>query len=226
MLRRWARLNGVSRTISTRRRRSLSMTSAARVSRLSPKPCAIAASDFIVQGATTIACAAKLPLAMQAPMSPMGQACMALAASSSRASPSSWCTLITPEGVTTRCVSAPSSPRRSSSRTPYVAPEAPVIPTMMAAEPGVRGGATGDVKSGGQQGLQLARFVHLHQDVRAADELAVDVQLRDRRPVGVVLDALAHFAVLEHVDRLQVAHAAGLEDLDGAAGEAALRKLG
>ena len=37
MLRRCARLNGVSRTISTRRRRSFSVTSAARVSRLSPK---------------------------------------------------------------------------------------------------------------------------------------------------------------------------------------------
>jgi hypothetical protein len=37
MLRRWARLKGVSRTISSRRRRSFSVTSAARVSRLSPK---------------------------------------------------------------------------------------------------------------------------------------------------------------------------------------------
>src|SRR4051812_3633733 len=173
MLRRWARLNGVSRTISTRRRRSLSMTSAARVSRLSPKPCAIAASDFIVHGATTIACAPKLPLAMQAPMSPTGQACVALAARSSRDRPSSWCALITPDDVTTRCVSAPSSPKRSSRRTPYAAPEAPVMPTTIAA---------GLLKSGGQQGLQLARLVHLHQDVRAADELAVDVQLRDGRP--------------------------------------------
>ena len=70
MLRRWARLNGVSRTINTRRRRSFNVTSAARVSRLSPNPCAMAASDFIEQGATTIAAASKLPLAMHAPMSP------------------------------------------------------------------------------------------------------------------------------------------------------------
>jgi head-tail adaptor len=63
-------LSGVSRTIRIRRRRSFSVTSAARVSRLSPRPCAIAASDFIEQGATTMAAVAKLPLAMQAPMSP------------------------------------------------------------------------------------------------------------------------------------------------------------
>jgi hypothetical protein len=71
MLRRWARLNGVSRTISSRRRRSFSVTSAARVSRLSDRPCAMAASDFIEQGATIIAAVSKLPLATQAPMSPL-----------------------------------------------------------------------------------------------------------------------------------------------------------
>jgi hypothetical protein len=70
MFRKCARLNGVSRTINNRRRRSLSVTSAARVRRLSPKPCATAASVFIEQGAITIAAVSKLPLAMQAPMSP------------------------------------------------------------------------------------------------------------------------------------------------------------
>ena len=70
MLRRWARLNGVSRTISSSLRRSLSVTSAARVSRLSEKPCATEASVFIEQGATTMAEVPKLPLARQAPMSP------------------------------------------------------------------------------------------------------------------------------------------------------------
>ena len=70
MLRRCARLKGVSRTISSSGRRSFSITSAARVSRLSPKPCATAASVFIEQGAITIAEASKLPLARQAPTSP------------------------------------------------------------------------------------------------------------------------------------------------------------
>src|SRR5256885_1258423 len=44
---------------------------------------------------------------------------------------------------------------------------------------------------GCQQLLQLARLVHLHHDVRAADELALHVELGDRGPVAVVLDALA-----------------------------------
>src|SRR5574340_407223 len=77
-----------------------------------------------------------------------------------------------------------------------------------------------------EQLLQFARLVHLHHDVRAADELALDVELRDRRPVGVFLDALADRLVVEDVDRLEVVDATGLEHLDRAAGEPAHRKLG
>ena len=55
MLRKCARFSGVSRTIRIRRRRSFSMTSAARVMRLSDRPCATAASVRMEQGATTIA---------------------------------------------------------------------------------------------------------------------------------------------------------------------------
>ena len=51
-----------------------------------------------------------------------------------------------------------------------------------------------------QQLLQFARLVHLAHDVRAADEFAVDVELRNRRPVGVVLDALADVGIGEDVD--------------------------
>src|SRR5450755_2413312 len=82
-------------------------------------------------------------------------------------------------------------------------------------------------RSGGdaERLLQLAGLVHLGHDVRAADELAVDVELWDGRPVGVALDALADLFVLEDVDRLQVAHPTGLQDLDCAAGEAAHREL-
>ncbi len=42
-----------------------------------------------------------------------------------------------------------------------------------------------------EEGLQFAGLEHLADDVAAADELALDVELRDRRPVGIVLDALA-----------------------------------
>src|SRR5881398_4116025 len=52
------------------------------------------------------------------------------------------------------------------------------------------------------QPLELAAFEHLHHDVGAADELALDVKLGDRRPVGIFLDALADLRVLEHVDGL------------------------
>ena len=67
--------------------------------------------------------------------------------------------------------------------------------------------------------LQFARFVHVHHDVRAADEFAFDVQLRNGGPVAVFLDALADFSVVQHVhcfDGLGI-HATGLEDLDRAA---------
>ena len=51
-----------------------------------------------------------------------------------------------------------------------------------------------------EQFLQFAGLVHLFHDVRAADEFALDVELRDGRPVGVVLDALADVRILQHVD--------------------------
>src|SRR5690606_39014601 len=49
--------------------------------------------------------------------------------------------------------------------------------------------------------LQLARFVHLHHDVRATDEFALDVQLGNGGPVAVVLDALANLLVFQYVHR-------------------------
>ena len=41
---------------------------------------------------------------------------------------------------------------------------------------------------------------HLAHDVRAADELALHIELGDGRPVGEGLDALAQLVVLQHVD--------------------------
>src|SRR6185295_5118156 len=76
-----------------------------------------------------------------------------------------------------------------------------------------------------QQFLQLARLVHLFHDVRATDEFAVDIELRDRRPVGVFLDALADVGILEHVDAEEIRHAAGVESLHRERGETALREL-
>ena len=63
-----------------------------------------------------------------------------------------------------------------------------------ATRPPVRTAAAGSGRLLREQLLQLARLVHLAQDVAAADEFAVDVELRNRRPVGVFLDALADLA--------------------------------
>src|SRR3954447_22016493 len=57
------------------------------------------------------------------------------------------------------------------------------------------------LRRGAQDLLQLTALVHLHHDVRVADEFAFDVQLRDGGPVAVFLDALAHAVVFQHVDR-------------------------
>src|SRR4030095_15892000 len=61
--------------------------------------------------------------------------------------------------------------------------------------------------------------------VATAEEFAVYVELRNRRPVGVFLDPLADLIVREHVNCKIIGHAAALEDLDDGRREAALRKL-
>ena len=48
--------------------------------------------------------------------------------------------------------------------------------------------------------LQLLLLEHFADDVAAADELALDVELRQRRPVGIGLDAVAQFGIFQHVD--------------------------
>src|SRR5438270_2624981 len=69
--------------------------------------------------------------------------------------------------------------------------------------------------------LELAGLVHLHHDVGAADELALDVELGNGRPVRIGLDTLPDLRVLEDVDRLE-RHVQMVEDGDRARREAAL----
>src|SRR5471032_2933244 len=216
ILRKCARLNGVSLTISTSRRRSLSTTSAARAIRLSDRPCATDASVFIEHGATIIPSDWKEPLATEAPTSRTLCTTWASASTSRRCKPVSWCSVRTAASETIRCVSTLGvCCNCCSRRTPYTAPVAPVMAIM------IRRG-----RSGIQQGLQFAGLEHLVHDVRTADELALDVELRNGRPVRVVLDALADFRIFQHVHGGNVLNAAGFQDLDGAAGKAALRELG
>src|SRR5581483_1387459 len=75
--------------------------------------------------------------------------------------------------------------------------------------------------------LELARLVHLGDDVAAADELAVDEELRDRGPVGQGRELLADAGIGEDVDgrewpaeRLQDRHRAGGEAARGLLGRA------
>src|SRR3954465_5951863 len=76
----------------------------------------------------------------------------------------------------------------------------------------------------GKQLLQFAGLEHLADDVAAADELALDVELRNRRPVRIGLDAVAQLGRFKHVEAL-VADPDVVEDLHHLAGKTALRKL-
>ena len=72
---------------------------------------------------------------------------------------------------------------------------------------------------------QLAGLVHLGDDVAAADELAVDEELRDRRPLREGRELLADARVGEDVDRRE-RRVDRLQGGDGARGEAAHGLLG
>src|SRR5215471_747247 len=69
IVRRWPRWSGVSRITRMSGRPSLRVTSAARVRRLSARPCAMEAAAFTLHGTTTMPSVLKEPEAMEAPMS-------------------------------------------------------------------------------------------------------------------------------------------------------------
>src|SRR5690606_25879786 len=75
----------------------------------------------------------------------------------------------------------------------------------------------------GEEVLQFSSLEHLTDDVATANELALDVKLRDSWPARVILDALAQLVGREHVDAV-VVHAQIVQNLDDLTGEAALRK--
>src|SRR5437879_2189873 len=83
----------------------------------------------------------------------------------------------------------------------------------------------GDLWSGNSGFLADGTPVLFDHDVGPAHKLSVDVELGDGGPIGVFLDALTDFRLLEHVDRKDMLDPAGLQDLHGVGGEAALRKL-
>ncbi|KAI6773190.1 hypothetical protein HG531_000039 [Fusarium graminearum] len=75
---------------------------------------------------------------------------------------------------------------------------------------------------------QVTILVHRHQNIRTTDKVLLDVELRNRGPVGVLLDALAQLRVLEDVESGELVGVDALqtEDLDGGARKAALGCLG
>ena len=113
ILSKWARLSGVSRTINTSRRRSLSVTSAARVSRLSLAAWAIAESVRMEQGATSIPAVRNEPLAMPAARLPIGCTTSASACTSSRLNAVSEARVSSAPLDTTKCVSTCGTARSS-----------------------------------------------------------------------------------------------------------------
>lgn len=72
--------------------------------------------------------------------------------------------------------------------------------------------------------LELAVLHHFLHDVQAADELAVDDQLRKRRPVVERLHPCAHLLVREDVE-VRERHALVLQQPDDAPREAAPRRV-
>ena len=52
-----------------------------------------------------------------------------------------------------------------------------------------------------EQLVQFATGRHALDDVGAADQFAIDIELRNGRPVSVFLDALPDLLVGEHIDR-------------------------
>src|SRR6202042_851745 len=76
----------------------------------------------------------------------------------------------------------------------------------------------------GEQLLQFTGLEHFADDVATAAEFALDVKLRNGRPVRIGLDAVAQVGGFKNVQAL-VADADVIEDLDHLSGKTALRKL-
>ena len=62
--------------------------------------------------------------------------------------------------------------------------------------------------------------MQFHRDVAAADEFPFDVNLRDGRPVGVLLDAVPDIVIFQHIDRVEWDSVA-LQDLNNLRGKSA-----
>lgn len=73
-------------------------------------------------------------------------------------------------------------------------------------------------------GFQFPSLVHLGDDVTAADEFAIDVELGDGGPVGVILDALPDLRIGQYIHRGEF-RPHRFEELHRLGREPALRRL-
>ena len=126
----WPKWKGVSRSMRTTRRRSFSCTSAARVKRLDVTPVAISPIVRTLHGAINMPSVLKDPDAMLAPTSAILCTKLARFLSSLDDGKSSDASVSSAALVSTRWVSTPIAANISSARTPYTAPEAPLIPII------------------------------------------------------------------------------------------------
>ena len=129
--RRCTECKGVSRTIIINLRRSFKTTSAALVSKVLLIPVAISPTVRIEQGATTIPIVLKEPLAGGAPISSTGYQVSAIPLTSATFQSVSCAIVSSADLVIMRCVETSNSRNISSNRIPYIAPDAPLIPTMI-----------------------------------------------------------------------------------------------
>ena len=70
--------------------------------------------------------------------------------------------------------------------------------------------------------------MHPHQDITAPHKLATDIQLRNRRPIAILLDPAPQILILEHIERGELFRVDALqpEDLDRGPRETALGCFG
>ena len=73
-------------------------------------------------------------------------------------------------------------------------------------------------------GIAILGLEHFEHDVASADEIALNVELRDRGPVGVDLDTIPQFGRVVHIERL-VRDPDVFEDLNQLARKPALWRL-
>lgn len=106
-------------------------------------------------------------------------------------------------------------------RPPYIYREGALLALLVVLQ---RNQGVGRVQELGK----LARLAHVGDDVAAADKLVVHVELRNSRPLGVLLDALSELGVLQHVvgRKLRRVDALLAQQLDRGSREPTRRRLG